>query len=482
MPVLCDKDICCGCGLCEQICLKNAISMQPNEEGFMHPVIDKDLCVECGICQNRCPVVNSKDILEANEDNVKKAYAGYFVDRERLLASSSGGIVQAMAYSVLQEGGVVFGVKYKNDFSAAEYTYITRKEDMHIIAKSKYVEADRKVLYEKLPEFIASGRKVLVAGLPCDIAAVRSLVGYPDNLITCRLICMAIPTRKSLQEYIARKEEEYSGKLVSLDLRYKKPGEPTFPTWVKLSFDNGKSYEGLWTRQDHYRAFFIMNRPSCNECHFKAMTGYADLTVGDFQGLSSSVSYYNPNGVSLIFSHTDRGEEIISSLNRDEFYVREVDYAEAAAYNWMIFTPYPKSLFRDSFSRDFVEKGLYEACKSLREDQNNKLDEVIAKYANSDIRVAIWGAGDTAEHMYHRLEMDKWNVVAAFDSSTLRIGGNFFGVPVHALKEISEYAEKFDVLVAFIPSENEEKLNKSVIDLGCNKPIVHVGKYKYYTG
>lgn len=43
-----NKKTCCGCGACASICPKEAISMKPDNQGFIYPVIDSDLCVSCG--------------------------------------------------------------------------------------------------------------------------------------------------------------------------------------------------------------------------------------------------------------------------------------------------------------------------------------------------------------------------------------------------------------------------------------------------
>ena len=50
------KSSCCGCTACFNICPKNAISMQPDEEGFLYPVVDQEKCVDCGLCEKsaRC--------------------------------------------------------------------------------------------------------------------------------------------------------------------------------------------------------------------------------------------------------------------------------------------------------------------------------------------------------------------------------------------------------------------------------------------
>lgn len=38
IPILYErKELCCGCTACYAICPKQAISMQPDEEGFLYP-------------------------------------------------------------------------------------------------------------------------------------------------------------------------------------------------------------------------------------------------------------------------------------------------------------------------------------------------------------------------------------------------------------------------------------------------------------
>ena len=57
LPILfTNKDECCGCSACCQICPQSAITMSEDEEGFDYPEIDQDRCVRCGLCLRVCPV------------------------------------------------------------------------------------------------------------------------------------------------------------------------------------------------------------------------------------------------------------------------------------------------------------------------------------------------------------------------------------------------------------------------------------------
>ena len=72
LPVLYEhKDECCGCTACYAACPKTgnkveisvngillettgAISMLPDEEGFLYPVVDAEMCVKCKKCMSIC--------------------------------------------------------------------------------------------------------------------------------------------------------------------------------------------------------------------------------------------------------------------------------------------------------------------------------------------------------------------------------------------------------------------------------------------
>lgn len=42
-----EKAQCCGCSACYSVCPANAITMAPDEEGFLYPEIDFCKCIGC---------------------------------------------------------------------------------------------------------------------------------------------------------------------------------------------------------------------------------------------------------------------------------------------------------------------------------------------------------------------------------------------------------------------------------------------------
>ena len=65
IPVLYErKELCCGCTACYAICPKNAITMEPDEEGFLYPVVNEEKCVRCYQCWKVCPIKEANAVKE----------------------------------------------------------------------------------------------------------------------------------------------------------------------------------------------------------------------------------------------------------------------------------------------------------------------------------------------------------------------------------------------------------------------------------
>ena len=49
-----NRENCCGCSACYAICPVYAITMEPDEEGFLYPTVDVEKCIHCYKCISVC--------------------------------------------------------------------------------------------------------------------------------------------------------------------------------------------------------------------------------------------------------------------------------------------------------------------------------------------------------------------------------------------------------------------------------------------
>lgn len=83
---------CCGCSGCEPICPKKCITIQPDSEGFLCPVVDESKCVDCGLCVKHCPIMT-----DAKRCDEPKVYAAKYKDHTSAFKSTSGGLFIPLA-------------------------------------------------------------------------------------------------------------------------------------------------------------------------------------------------------------------------------------------------------------------------------------------------------------------------------------------------------------------------------------------------
>ena len=107
-----DKKKCTGCASCFHVCPVSCITMTPDEEGFLYPVVDENKCIECHKCENVCPVINKIEI----KNDYEICYAAYNKSEECREKSSSGGMFIAIARKIFKKNGVVYGAAFDEDF------------------------------------------------------------------------------------------------------------------------------------------------------------------------------------------------------------------------------------------------------------------------------------------------------------------------------------------------------------------------------
>lgn len=368
MQKIANKTECNGCEACQAICPKKAIQMRLDNDGFYYPHIDEDKCVNCGLCGKVCPVQRDMPVRNI-EYNDTQAYGGWIKDEQRLSESSSGGFCSALSEFVQQQGGVVYGVVFSDDFRRVYYAS-TDNVSLSRMKGSKYVTAQKNGIYIDAREKLKEGRKVLFIGLPCEIAGLYSYLGCDfDNLLTCELICAGSSSYKLLEDQLKWIEHKKGGRIKSFAFRAKKFGWVPYTMYAETR--RGK-YEKLFDETIFGVGMKYDKRVACFNCQMKGIFRVADFTVGDYWNIDKKASYYNEKGTSVIFSRTDKAEQYLKQMN--DFYFEKVEAENAIRGNRQQLTypagiPHERQLYKEVFNR----KGGYVAYKTFKPKQTLKI-------------------------------------------------------------------------------------------------------------
>ena len=338
-----DKKDCCGCNACGDICPKNAIRFEKDEEGFLYPVVDKSLCVGCGLCEKTCPQLHGEE-LKINEFPEPKCYAAVNRNLAVRFDSTSGGLFSALANVIYRRGGFVGGAVWVEDWEIRQIVSPSR-DDLPRLRSSKYAQSDARGFYNAVKDALATGRDVLVCGTPCQMAALRAFLGKDHpNLYVIDFICRGNNSPLAFRKYLDWQEEIHGGKITYIKSKNKELGWRNLT--AKFVFSNSSvAYETKSTNvfTKGYLATNAYCRPSCYDCHFKGLPRLADVTLADFWGanaLKLPEELDRDLGTSLVLVSNSRGMSLFEAA-KPSLLIQEVTWEQAQKGNAMLNSSLP---------------------------------------------------------------------------------------------------------------------------------------------
>lgn len=346
MLTVCATDLCTGCAACANRCEKRAISMQPDEKGFLRPQINQNLCVDCGLCRKICP--QNERIAPTQEG---KLYAALAVDDKLRAQSSSGGIFSLLAEKTILSGGVVFGAALSDDLRVRHVVAAT-KEDLAWLRGSKYVQSEIGDCYRQAKECLEKGQEVLFSGTPCQIDGLKHFLGKSyDKLLTVDILCHGVPSPAVLRKFVDSREKANGKRVASINFRDKDPGWSSFST--TLTYDD-KTKE----IDNSYFYFFVKNyclRESCSHCLYSSTKRVGDITLGDFWGYKESGPEHIEDddlGISLISINSNKGMSAFHAVQR-KLDCAKRHGSETTKGNPVLLHPCAPHQLADAFWQDF---------------------------------------------------------------------------------------------------------------------------------
>lgn len=371
-----DKSKCCGCSACVQKCPKQCISMLLDEEGFYYPSVDVSKCVGCGLCDNVCPVLHKHDKVAPLQ-----VYEAHIHNESIRLHSSSGGVFTALAENVIDQGGVVFGARFDDEW-AVYHSWTNNKDGLALFRGSKYVQSRIEATYKEAESFLKEGKRVLFSGTGCQIAGLKRYLNIDyTNLLTVDIICHGVPSPKVWREYLKyvlssnkfpRKRNDGSSpdiKCVLTDISFR----DKVKGWKNFSFvmrgrltseyaNNSVLHDEqfLFSEDKYENIFFkgffsnVFIRPSCFHCPSRCSHSSADITLADFWGIDKiDASRFDDKGSSIVILNTDKGVKYFSNLEGID--AQEYPLSVAVSQNPSYFkdnkVPGNRALFWESFKK-----------------------------------------------------------------------------------------------------------------------------------
>ncbi len=340
MSLLTITEQCTGCRACEQLCIKNAIEMFYDTEGFLTAKINDSKCVNCGACSKICPQNNIQ-----LKNVPKNVFAVRLKDDEVLQHSASGGAFAGISTEILRNGGVVFGVKYDTLWNV-QFVKITDVQDLCTIQSSKYVQANTLNSFDDVKRLLMSGITVLYAGTGCQIGGLKAFLKHDySNLITVDLICHGVTSPLLFKKYIVWLEHNEADKILEYNFRDKSIG------WGLdyLTRTKTRTKTRSCSVDPYYHHFLKgdMYRECCYQCKYASHERPGDFTIGDFWGIAKEhPDFYSDKGVSCVLLNTDKAIALWTNLQSRFHYIKST-FDKVSRHNGNLLAPTIRPTNRD---------------------------------------------------------------------------------------------------------------------------------------
>ena len=255
----------------------------------------------------------------------------------------------------MEKQAVIYGAAFDDGWNV-KHIRVDSKDDLSKLYTSKYVQSDMGETFKTVKTDLNTGKEVLFAGTPCQVAGLKKYLGKDyNNLITVDFICHGVPSSLVWQCYIKEKAASLNSKITDISFRNKKDGWKDFGFLVKAEsgiVNCEKAGDNIYMN-GFLKDLYL--RPSCYECKFKTLKRASDITLADFWGIEKVLpEMYDKRGVSLCWTSSKKGRDILVEALEQTVY-QKVDLQEAVMHNSAALKSVNMHKNREKFFKAFEE-------------------------------------------------------------------------------------------------------------------------------
>ncbi|MBR6981967.1 MAG: Coenzyme F420 hydrogenase/dehydrogenase, beta subunit C-terminal domain [Ruminococcus sp.] len=354
---LCNPENCTGCGSCANACPQASITMQENSEGFLYPVTNFEQCIQCGKCGKACHVISDVEKREGT------FYMCWNNDRKILEQSSSGGTFSALAMTVINRNGVVYGAYQDQENNCVYHTSVRSAEKLNKLRLSKYSQSDMKTVCREICELLKNDTPVLFCGTACQVAGLLSYLSLSSAqtklglLYTVDVLCHGVASQKTVNAFLKSKErlarkkiKRYYFRVKDRSVGWKSGGG----TRMRLIYDDDTVFVAPMGADTFFLGFNnnLFLRESCYRCKYCGTNRISDFTIADYWGVPEETLPEGQTqfGVSVMTVNTDKAASYLPILH-GLMHIEKIKPDIAVANNRAFKKPNDRPDERDAFFR-----------------------------------------------------------------------------------------------------------------------------------
>ena len=366
-----NKNKCCGCAVCYNVCPQNAIEMKEDKFGFIYPYINEDKCINCGLCKKMCGYQNKNKQL--NEP--KQVYAAQTKDDDMIMKSASGGIFGELARNVINNNGIVYGAAmiYEKNGVNVKHIRVDKIEDLVKLQGSKYVQSDIQEIYPLIKEDLNNSKIVLFSGTPCQVYALRSYFEFKEyeNLFTIDIICHGVPNNKMFNDYLNNLKKHKDEEITEFKFR-DKTKEWGLNAAIKINKKGTEIKKIISAFDSSYYQLFLdskIYRENCYECPYAQKNRIGDITIGDYWKIEQEHNEYIEDrvlslkkGISCIIVNNESGQILLNKFGENILKYSST-FEKVAANNLQLVKPSTMKNDRNVIMNIYSSKGYKDVGK-----------------------------------------------------------------------------------------------------------------------